>query len=382
MHQSKFAALQNRCLNLYPAAILKFVIIGAALLNLNTGWAAGIEGQTFKSSVPLADGKNFPLPDGEWMAAVDVNYKDENGTAYNGRMMLNADANAFIPFIIIRQTVLDADWKKTDCDFLGNDQYLVDTFGTGSSDALAKCSHSATQYNYASLLNNKNSWWSPFSSRFPQIPLGRGEQLITSTNQIKKLRGKVIRYEVFMRPEKIGVAINDIMSADSAASTNSVNAAFRALNKKFIDAVSESVYGGKSVDVGDVSVLLKAKEETIPVAEKNKDLFLLERDVAKGDLKAMKTLADYYLGKGDAANVDKAISLYRTASDRGECASSLKLGQIHFDDTYGNIAYQRSKTYFEIAAKCGSVLAKKYLGDIYQNGLLNAGVNKKLALVN
>lgn len=263
MRQFKFHALQKRCLILDPTAVLKLLMVGFALLNINAGWAAGIEGQTFRNSVPLADGKKFPLPNGEWVAAVDVNYKDENGTSYNGRLMLNADANAFIPFIIIRQTALEVDWKKTDCDFVGNDQYLVDTFDTKSSDALAKCSHSGTQYNYASLVNNTNAWWSPFSSKFPQIPMGSGEQLITSTNQIKKYRDKVVRYEVFMRPEKLGVTVNDVMSGDSTQSANSINSNFRALNKKFIDAVSESVYGGKSVDIGDVSALIKAirKEE-------------------------------------------------------------------------------------------------------------------------
>lgn len=255
---SRCTELQQCRQRLSSAAFQKLVIAGSVLFSINAAWAAGIEGQTFNNYMPLADGKKFPLPSGEWLVAVDVNYKDENGTPYNGRMILNADTNAFIPFIVIRQTASEVDWKKTDCDFVGNDQYLVDTFDTKSSDALAKCSHSGTQYNYASLLNSKNSWWSPFSSKFPKILLENGEQLITSTNQLKKYRDKVIRYEVFMRPLKLGVTINEIKSGDATASGHSINAAFRVWNRKLINAVSDSVYSGKSVDVGDATALLKA----------------------------------------------------------------------------------------------------------------------------
>jgi uncharacterized caspase-like protein len=133
-----FKALWWRCC---AAASRALLLLGVALVIAAPVQAQPVQGVKYKEFVPLGSGRSVPLPEGQWEMTQTTLVRN-SGFDWEVFVLKNAEADAQVPYMVIRQSNRPLKWGGTQCTSdTGNAwQFMVNTHNTLTNQLVNKCS--------------------------------------------------------------------------------------------------------------------------------------------------------------------------------------------------------------------------------------------------
>ncbi len=168
--------------------------------------AQPVKGSVYKDFLPMGSGASVALPEGAW-ETTHISSLDYPGTNWEVYTLKNQQADAKVPFLVVRQTTTTGRWGNTNCLSTAPTQFMVNEHGTTSSQTLNKCSRMfAFNFDNWRTLNwadqNGKKWWSGALQGLPE-KLGRsGSSIFQVELTVQQFNGKNLRIDAFVLPPK------------------------------------------------------------------------------------------------------------------------------------------------------------------------------------
>jgi TPR repeat protein len=362
-------------------------------LSSSVGWSKTTVGETVSTSVTLESGDVFSLPEGYWEAIDKKSFSD----AYNSFDVLvlrNANPDAAVPLLVIRQTPGKARWKQTNCDYPSVGVMPAERFGTKSSDMVTKCARMWKLGSYAGWLQSKYArdepWWKGVSEKFPDLGSIGSEPMVLTEFQVTHFNMRVLQIEAFVRTAQLGISPETIQQEANRGLSNPIHVALDEWRAVVIEAADTSVFGGKAeafntlekiysrhglVDASLASAPAEPQPEAVePAVTPNlEELPAYSRRWSNDpdDAKYQAGLAWVYRN-GDLApkDLEHAYELFRRSAEQGDAEGMRGLAWTYLDGLEG-LPRNEAKGFewMQKASAQGNADATADLGHLYRQAM-------------
>jgi hypothetical protein len=186
--------------------------------------AQPVKGTVYKDFLPMGSGASVALPEGIWeltkvgaltyAGVLSDGYprRVSSGERWETFTLMNKQADAKVPYLVVRQTLNSGQWGNTGCLSKQTNQFMVNEHGTNISGVLNKCSRmfaigNLSNWKNTNVLTNDNDkkWWSDALEGLIDIDAKKISGVILNELTVQQFNGKKLRIEAFVLPPK-GVA--------------------------------------------------------------------------------------------------------------------------------------------------------------------------------
>lgn len=181
-----------------------------ALLSLAAlpAMAQPVVGSTYKDFLPMGGGASVALPEGTWLS---THNSTNTRTGYNWEVytLKNKQADAHVPFLVVRQATGSVRWGNTGCQSNAQRQFIVNLHGTRPNELINKCSRFFAIGNFESWKNvstwtnpNDKEWWINVVPGFEQPDKTLFSSILQAELSVQQFNGKGLRIDAFILPPK------------------------------------------------------------------------------------------------------------------------------------------------------------------------------------
>lgn len=194
--------------------ILLNALVGLALLAVGPGlWAQPAPGSTYRDHLPMGSGASVPLPEGVWRVThVSALPFPNSGNSWEVFALKNEQANAKVPFMVVRQSRLNDRWGNTGCQSKNPHQFMLNDHGTRSNELTNKCSRVFAIGNVVAWKNvsewapttpkSDRDWWQDVSNGLQDMGVNGPRALLLVEMQVQQFNNKALRVEAFVQPPR------------------------------------------------------------------------------------------------------------------------------------------------------------------------------------
>lgn len=210
--------------------------------------AQPVKGSVYKDFLPMGSGASVALPEGVW-EATQVSALDYPGTNWEVYTLKNQQADAKVPFLVVRQTTTSGRWGNTTCLSQSKAQFMVNEHGTLSSQTLNKCSR-AFAFNFDTWRPldwanpNDKKWWSGAVEGLPEKLGGRRSSIFLVELSIQQFNGKKLQIEAFVLPPK-GITAGKFRDDFKAGQVLAEHQILSGWNSIYIESMQQSYFNKK-----------------------------------------------------------------------------------------------------------------------------------------
>lgn len=171
--------------------------------------AQPVKGSVYKDFLPMGSGASVALPEGVWQAT-QISSVTYPGTEWEAYTLKNQQADAKVPYLVVRQTNTVGRWGNTNCMSKHPRQFLVNEHGTISSQTLNKCSRVLPVDNLNNFVNvstwasseGVKKWW---TAPAQGLVNANGESpkpisVLMVELTVQQFNGRNLRVEAFVLP--------------------------------------------------------------------------------------------------------------------------------------------------------------------------------------
>ena len=170
--------------------------------------AQPVVGSTYKDFLPMGGGASVALPQGTWLAS-HTSTIARTGYSWDVYTLKNKQADAHVPFLVVRQATSAVRWGNTGCQSNSQNHFLVNEHGTRSNDLINKCSRFVAigqfeQWRNVSTWSNGNAkeWWINVVPGFENSNIPFNSSILLAELTVQQFNGKGLRIEAFILPPK------------------------------------------------------------------------------------------------------------------------------------------------------------------------------------
>jgi len=194
--------------------ILLHVCLALSGLNLGANaWAQPSPGSTYREHLPMGSGASVPLPEGVWRVThVSTLPFATGGNSWDNYALRNEQANAKVPFLVVRQTRMIDRWGNTGCQSRNPHQFMLNEHGTRSNELINKCSRVFAIGNVLSWKNvaewpyttpkSDREWWQDISNGLQDMGVNGPRALLLVEMHVQQFNNKALRVEAFVQPPR------------------------------------------------------------------------------------------------------------------------------------------------------------------------------------
>lgn len=170
-------------------------------------------GSTHREHLPLGSGTSVPLPDGVWRVTyVSTLPFTNSANSWDIYALKNEQANAKVPFLVVRQTRLNDRWGNTGCQSKHPNQFMVNEHGTRINELINKCSRvfaignvlawkNVSEWSAATPKSDRD-WWQDISKGLQDMGVQGPRALLLVEMQVQQFNNKALRVEAFVQPPR------------------------------------------------------------------------------------------------------------------------------------------------------------------------------------
>jgi hypothetical protein len=225
-----------------------FLLLLVSMIGLTLpAMAQPVKGSVYKDFLPMGSGSSVALPEGVWEATriTSVEYPGTNWEVYT---LKNQQAEAKVPFLVVRQTTTMGRWGNTNCLSNSASQFMVNEHGTLSSQTLNKCSR-AFSLNYDNWRPlgwanpNDKKWWQGALEGMPEKLSTRSSVLMVEMT-VQQFNGKNLRIEAFVLPPKgmTSVKFRDTFKAGQVLAEHQILSGWTSI---YVESMQQSFFNKK-----------------------------------------------------------------------------------------------------------------------------------------
>jgi hypothetical protein len=210
--------------------------------------AQPVKGSVYKDFLPMGSGASVALPEGTW-ETTQISALDYPGTNWEVYTLKNQQADAKVPFLVVRQTTTSGRWGSTTCLSKNQRQFMVNEHGTISSQTLNKCSRmfvlpfeSWRPLHWANA--NDKKWWSGAVEGLPEKIAGTDAAIFLIELTVQQFNGKNLRIEAFVQPPK-GIPAGKFRDAFNAGQTVPEHQILSGWTSIYIESMQQSYFNKK-----------------------------------------------------------------------------------------------------------------------------------------
>lgn len=194
--------------------ILLQVCLGLGLVVLAVSvQAQPAPGSTHRDHLPLGSGTSVPLPEGVWRVThVSTLPFANSANSWDSYALKNEQANAKVPFLVVRQTRQNDRWGNTGCQSKHPNQFMVNEHGTRINELINKCSRVFAIGNVLAWKNvsewaattpkTDRDWWQDISQGLQDMGVQGPRALLLVEMQVQQFNNKALRVEAFVQPPR------------------------------------------------------------------------------------------------------------------------------------------------------------------------------------
>lgn len=212
--------------------------------------AQPVVGSTYKEFLPLGGGGSVALPEGTWVATQNST-NSRPGYVWESYTLVNQQADARVPYLVVRQAVGAIRWGNTGCQSNSPHQFLVNLHGTRPSELLNKCSRFFSIANFEGWKNvnswtnpNDKEWWINVVPGFEAKVKPNSASLFLAELTVQQFNGKGLRIEAFLMPPK-GVGAIQFRDAVKAGEPHPEQAMLDTWASIYIESIQQSYFNKK-----------------------------------------------------------------------------------------------------------------------------------------
>lgn len=241
----------NRLLVGWKGAMPRLWLGLAVLLTACTAvpaMAQPVKGSLYKDFLPMGSGASVALPEGSW-EAMQISSLDYPGTNWDVYTLKNKQADAKVPFLVVRQTTTVGRWGNTNCMSRNPSQFMVNEHGTMSSQTLNKCSRMfVMNYDIWRSLSwanpNDKKWWTGAAEAMPEKLVAPRPELFMVELTVQQFNGKNLRIEAFVLPPK-GISIGKFRDDFRAGEISPEHQILSGWSSIYIESMQQSYFNKK-----------------------------------------------------------------------------------------------------------------------------------------
>jgi hypothetical protein len=221
------------------------------------------KGTVYKDFLPMGSGASVALPEGVW-EATQVAALDYPGTNWEVYTLKNQQADAKVPFLVVRQTTTVGRWGNTACMSQSKAQFMVNEHGTLSGQTLNKCSR-AFAFNFDSWRPldwanpNDKKWWSGAVEGLPEKLGGRRTSVFLVELSVQQFNGKKLQIEAFVLPPK-GITAGKFRDDFKAGQVLPEHQILSGWNSIYIESMQQSYFNKKPQPIMALAYPISTKE--------------------------------------------------------------------------------------------------------------------------
>ena len=203
------------------------------------------KGSVYKEFLPMGSGASVALPEGVW-EATQVSSLDYPGSNWEVYTLKNQQADAKVPFLVVRQTTTSGRWGNTTCLSQSKAQFMVNEHGTLSNQTLNKCSR-AFAFNFDTWRPldwanpNDKKWWSGAVEGLPEKLGGRRTSVFLVELSVQQFNGKKLQIEAFVLPPK-GITADKFRDDFKAGQVLPEHQILSGWNSIYIESMQQSYF--------------------------------------------------------------------------------------------------------------------------------------------
>jgi hypothetical protein len=225
-----------------------FVLIALWVCCVAPAVAQPSKGGVYKDFLAMGSGASVALPEGMW-EVTQVSVLDQSKVNWEVYTLKSQQADAKVPFLVIRQSTHVGRWGNTNCLSNAPTQFMVNEHGTLNSQLLNKCSR-AFAFNFESwrTLNwadpNSKSWWTGAMEGLPVRLANASQGIVQVEMTVQQVNGKILRVDAFVLPPK-GIAATKFRDTFKAAQMLPEHQILSGWTSIFIESMQQSFFNKK-----------------------------------------------------------------------------------------------------------------------------------------
>lgn len=212
--------------------------------------AQPVVGSTYKEFLPLGGGSSVALPEGTWVATQNSTIS-RPGYVWESYTLVNQQADAHVPYLVVRQAVGAIRWGNTGCQSNSPYQFLVNLHGTRPSELINRCSRFFSIANFEGWKNvnnwtnpNDKEWWINVVPGFETKAKPNSASLFLAELSVRQFNGKGLVIEAFLLPPK-GVGAIQFRDAVKAGEPRPEQAMLDTWASIYIESIQQSYFNKK-----------------------------------------------------------------------------------------------------------------------------------------
>lgn len=189
-------------------ACLRWVMPACLAFSLMPTLAQPVVGSTYKDFLPMGGGASVALPEGTWLSSHNSSIT-RVGYVWETYTLKNKQADARVPFLVVRQAAGSVRWGNTGCQSNSANHFLVNQHGTQANQLINKCSRFFSLGNFDIWRNvsawtnaNDKEWWLEVVKGFDEPGKSFISSIFLAELSVQQFNGKGLRIDAFILPPK------------------------------------------------------------------------------------------------------------------------------------------------------------------------------------
>jgi hypothetical protein len=231
-------------------ACLRWGMPACLAFSLLPGMAQPVVGSTYKDFLPMGEGASVALPEGTWLSS-HTSTNTRVGYTWETYTLKNKQADARVPFLVVRQVTGSVHWGNTGCQSSSANHFLVNQHGTLANQLINKCSRFFALGNFDNWRNvsawtnaNDKEWWLEAVKGFDEPGKSFRSSMFLAELSVQQFNGKGLRVDAFILPPKGSGAVQ-FRDAVRAGETRSEQTMLDTWASIYIESMQQSYFNKK-----------------------------------------------------------------------------------------------------------------------------------------
>jgi hypothetical protein len=200
--------LISRQLHDKAMAFLRWAMPACLAFSLLPCMAQPVVGSTYKDFLPMGGGASVALPEGIWLSS-HTSTNTRVGYVWETYTLKNKQADARVPFLVVRQATGSVRWGNTGCQSSTAQHFLLNQHGTQANQLINKCSRFFALGNFDNWRNvsawtnpTDKEWWLDVVKGFEEPGKSFKSSMFLAELSVQQFNGKGLRIDAFILPPK------------------------------------------------------------------------------------------------------------------------------------------------------------------------------------
>lgn len=231
--------------------------------------AQPIKGTVYKDFLPMGSGASVPLPEGAWQLTHTGLIKRTK--EYEAFTLRNQQADAKVPFLVVRQSTLPGAWPSTNCALKNAQAFMVNHHDSLQNQLLNKCSrvfaisHFDSWKGMSGFNENDRSWWGESVPGLVDLDGPPRQNMFQVEFTVQQFNGKHLRVDAFVLPPKVmndGLTSAKFKEGFMASGMKTEYDILATWNSIYIDSLYQSYFNKKPQAIVALAYPVKSRGTT------------------------------------------------------------------------------------------------------------------------